>query len=124
MTAKGFAAVTVEQIEGVARICHEANRAYCLLTADPALPAWDDLEEPYRDSCRKGVLGILNGNTAAESHAGWMKERFSQGWILGAPLDRECKVHPNLVRYDQLPEAQRRKDHLFSAIVHAVLDAS
>lgn len=117
----GYGPVTAAQVDGVARICHEANRAYCLLTGDPALPPWDELEESYRDSNRNGVIGVIAGDTPEQTHSAWMMERFTQGWVLGAPLDRECKVHPNLVPYDQLPDAQRRKDTLFLNIVEAVL---
>lgn len=113
-------AVTDVQIDGVARICHEANSAYCLLVGDPALLHWDALEESYRESSRTGVRAAHAGNTPAQLHASWMKERLAQGWTLGA-LDRELKRHPNLVPYPQLPPAQRTKDALFLAIVDTVL---
>lgn len=114
---------TAAQIDGCARICHEANVAYCLMTGDQTLPHWDRLEESYRESSRVGVRGALAGNSPEESHRGWMLERLGQGWKYGPVLDREAKVHPNLVSYDQLPMAQQRKDALFLGIVQAVLGA-
>lgn len=113
--------ITAEQVEGVARICHEANRAYCVMTGDPGLSPWDELEESYRESTRTGVRMAASGSTPEESHAGWMMERLDAGWKHGPVLDRAAKIHPNLVPYHQLPEAQQRKDALFLGIVDAVL---
>jgi len=108
------------EIEAIGRVCHEANRAYCTVVGDPALPSWDDLDESYRESTRVGVRAALAGTTPAQSHQSWLKERIGQGWVLGPVLDRQAKVHPNLVPYERLPEAQKRKDHLFVAVVRAL----
>lgn len=107
-------------IDAIGRVCHEANRAYCAILGDQALPAWDDLEPSYRNSTRAGVLKAIEGNTPQDSHASWMAERTAQGWVYGPTLDRAAKIHPNLVPYDQLPEAQKRKDDLFLGIVNAL----
>lgn len=117
----GVLNVTAEQVDSVARICHEANRAYCVMTGDPGLPAWDELEEGYRESTRSGVRMAVSGSTPEESHHGWIQERLSAGWKYGQVLDRAAKIHPNLVPYDNLPESQRRKDALFLGIVAAIL---
>lgn len=108
-------------IESVARCCHEANRAYCELTGDPALPAWEALEESDREPLRAAVLHAVRGMTPEQAHRRWMQKRLDQGWRHGAPLDRTAKVHPNLVSYDDLPEAQQRKDALFLGVVEAIL---
>jgi len=107
-------------IDQVARVCHEANLAYCQAIGDPGLPHWDDLEEGYRDSTRAGVVGVLKGSTPEQSHESWRAERIVQGWVWGTVLDRGAKVHPNLVPYDALPALQRIKDLLFLGIVKAL----
>src|SRR6266542_2528397 len=107
-------------IDAIGRVCHEANRAYCTVVGDPGLPAWDDLDESYRESTRMGVRNALAGSTPKESHMSWLKERVGAGWVLGPKLDRQAKIHPNLVPYEQLPESQKRKDHLFVAVVRAL----
>ena len=109
--------ITVDEI---GRVCHEANRAYCHFTGDPGLPAWDDLSPDYRASTALGVRLALEGSTPERSHTAWVSERLGAGWVYGPVLDREKKIHPNLVPYDQLPLAQRVKDHLFLAIVQAL----
>src|SRR5439155_16984621 len=105
------------EIDAISRICHEANRAYCVVVGDPELPGWDDLETSYRESTRAGVRNALAGHTPEESHESWMKERIEAGWRLGPSLNRAAKVHPNLIPYDQLPEVQKGKDQLFIGIV-------
>lgn len=110
-------------IDTIARVCHEANTAYCVAVGDPVLPHWDDLDESYRESARAGVRQALAGSTPEDLHASWLKERTAQGWIYGAVLDREKKIHPNLVRYSALPPAQQTKDALFLGIVGALAGA-
>ena len=107
-------------VDAIGLVCHEANRAYCVILGDQALSGWDELEESYRESTRIGVRNALDGNTPEKSHEGWMAERLAAGWVYGPTLDRAAKIHPNLIPYDQLPEAQKRKDHLFLAIVSAL----
>ncbi|SRR6266496_258352 len=104
-------------IDEISRICHEANRAYCIVNDDSVLPSWDELTEDYRKSTRIGVQGVLHGNTPEKSHESWMKERVNQGWKFGEKLDRESKIHPNLIPYEQLPENQKVKNKLFISIV-------
>lgn len=107
-------------INDIARICHEANTALCVVNGDPALPHWDDLEETYRESSRKGVQAAIDGAGPKELHESWRKERTAQGWVYGDTLDRHAKIHPCLVDYEDLPEKQQMKDALFMAIVRAV----
>lgn len=110
--------MTAEQI---ARVCHEANTAYCYVVGDSALPHWHDLTEDYQKSAIRGVeFTLANASTPQLQHDAWMIERISQGWKYGPVLDREAKIHPNLIPYDQLPVAQKVKDQLFMSIVYAL----
>jgi hypothetical protein len=104
----------------IAQVCHAANSEYCLVVGDPVLPPWSALEDSYKQSAVTGVTFALGGHTPREQHESWMKERQAQGWTHGTPLDRGKKIHPNLVPYHDLPEAQQKKDALFQAIVHAL----
>src|SRR5206468_5088738 len=112
-----------DQVNMIGRVCHEANRALCIVLGDPPSPGWDELEESYRQSTRTGVEAALAGSGPAAMHESWMQERLAAGWQHGTPLDRVAKIHPNLVPYDQLPENQKRKDDLFLAIVGALKEA-
>jgi len=115
--------VPPQVIEIAARAAHEANRAYCLSMDDRSQSPWNLVGEEKRESCRKGVLGLIAGNGPRQSHEGWMVERTEAGWVHGEIKDEHAKTHPCLVPYDRLPEPQRRKNDLFVGVACAVLDA-
>jgi hypothetical protein len=113
--------VTNEQrIEACARAAHEANRAYCIAIGDNSQPAWDDAPEWQKSSARNGVAGALTGATSEQSHESWFAEKHANGWQWGEVKDPERKLHPCMVPYAELPEAQRLKDHVFIAVVAAM----
>lgn len=107
----------------IAQVCHEANRAYALASGeDPATvwPSWPDAPQAIRDSAITGVEHALNGATPEQLHESWCASKRADGWTYGPVRDNAAKVHPCLVPYDELPEAQRRKDALFHGIVKAL----
>lgn len=107
----------------IARVCHEANRAYALACGeDPATvwPAWDAAPEEIRESARKGVTAALAGDGPEELHSKWLMQKRNDGWQYGAVRDNVTKRHPCMVPYHELPDAQRRKDALFAGIVDAL----
>lgn len=107
-------------ISSIARICHEANRAYCKTLGDNSHLEWDQAPEWQRQSARMGVDLHLMGDFGPEaSHTAWMKNKIDEGWVYGPIKDAEKKTHPCLVSFGQLPEEQKKKDILFRYIVHA-----
>jgi hypothetical protein len=108
--------------EHIARVCHEANRAYCLALGDASQPAWYDAPEWQRTSAIKGVEFCLAHPTAppSASHDSWLDEKRATGWRYGPTKDPERKEHPCFVPYYELPVEQRRKDALFQAVVRAI----
>ncbi len=102
-------------LETVARACHEANREYCLTLGDESQVPWDVAPAWQQESCYNGVRGVLvDGNGPIESHASWMAEKLAAGWKYGPAKNAETKEHPCMVAYDDLPEAQRKKDDIFT----------
>lgn len=109
-----------KKIEVVARICHEANRAYCHALKDFSQETWDMAPDWQRESARAGVDFHLMGEFGPEaSHASWMNMKLDDGWKFGAVKDAAKKEHPCIVPFDELPKEQQLKDVLFRAIVHA-----
>lgn len=107
-------------IEQIAKVCHEVNRAYCRSIGDDSQPAWEDAPEWQKKSAISGVEYHLNNEVTPEnSHENWMREKETDGWIYGDVKDPENKTHPCMVPYDQLPIEQRTKDYLFKAVVDA-----
>lgn len=111
-------------IETIARICHEANRAYCASIGDNSQKSWDEAEEWQRDSAAKGVLFRIQNPDAPASvqHDAWMQDKVADGWVHGAVKDAVLKTHPCIVAYEQLPAEQQFKDALFVAIVNAAAE--
>lgn len=108
-----------ELVEECAQLAHEMNRGYCLAIGEEPYLSWEDAPEWQRETCREGVLFRLNNPaiTPAESHEAWMARKLAEGWEYGPVKDPENKLHPSLVPFDELPAAQRAKDHLFTTAV-------
>jgi len=106
----------------VAKVCHEANRAYCQTLGDTPQPPWGAASVWQRDSAIHGVehAWANPGATPADSHNSWLAEKEAAGWKYGPVKDPEKKEHPCFVPYDELPEEQKRKDALFLAIARAL----
>jgi len=108
-----------DDIDLIAHICHEANRAYCQSLGDDSQLPWPKAPTWQKESARKGVELHLSGNHwAPASHESWMKEKLEQGWVYGETKDPDKKTHPCLVAFGDLPQAQQIKDHVFRSVVH------
>lgn len=109
-------------LDRIAMVCHEVNRAYCAALGDHSQPAWKDAPEWQQDSAKAGVTAILNNpeTTPEQSHEGWLEQKRADGWGFGPVKDAEKKEHPCFVPYAELPAAQRTKDYLFGAVVRAL----
>lgn len=107
--------------EHIAYVAHNINRVYCEAIGDPVPPHWEDADQSIKESAVRGVLYTLRHNATPEmQHEAWMKTRTEQGWKYGPVKDDEKKEHPNLVPYNELPQAARVKDYLFQGVVNAL----
>lgn len=109
----------------IARICHEANRAWCEHNGDFSQKSWQDAEDWQKDSAIAGVKFAINNPDAGDSaqHDNWMREKLAAGWVYGPVKDANANppTHPCLVPFEQLPPAQQFKDKLFRAIVNGAI---
>lgn len=94
---------------------------------------WKDLLEDARDASRAqadhlvfkmALAGIRPGSEITEwaitddmvetlamtDHERWCAHRYINGWQYGDVRDDFKKLHPSLVSWDQLPEAEKQKD--------------
>lgn len=115
--------------EQIARVCHEANRAWCEINGDESQVPWDEAPDWIRESATGGVhavmLGLRHGfadvlshdDAAAALHVLWMKDKIRDGWTYGESKDPIAKTHPCICPFHELPEEQQQKDRLFLSIV-------
>ena len=108
-------------MEQIARVAHEVNRAYCQALGDNSQSKWEDAPAWQRRSARMGVDLHLRGDFGPEaSHISWMKEKVDDGWVYGTEKNADKKTHPCIVPFGELPVQQQAKDYIFRAVVHAL----
>ena len=96
---------------------------------------WEDLPENVRDAnrmvadhfeikmraigCRLGAIDEVQEINLSEDelevlsimeHGRWWADRALNGWRFGSERDDAQKIHPNMVPYDDLSEADKQKD--------------
>lgn len=108
--------------EKIAKVCHEANRAYCEAIGDYSQTTWEKAPDWQKESAINGVQFHLDnpGASPAMSHDSWLAQKLDDGWKYGPVKDPVEKLHPCCVPYAQLPVAQKAKDYIFQAIVEAM----
>lgn len=107
----------------IAELAHETTAQYARQIGEDAHLSWGDSPEWVRNSAMAGVsFHILNPNaTAKETHDQWLLKKQEEGWSCGPTKDSERKTHPCMVPYEELSTAHRIKDHLFKAVVDAIV---
>jgi len=109
-------------IQDIARVTHEANRAYCATIGDDSQVPWADAPDWQKESAIKGVQFVIAGDfSPRKSHESWLAEKSATGWKYGPVKDAEAKTHPCFVPYDELPPEQKAKDALFGAVAMALI---
>jgi len=106
-------------IEKIAKVAHEVNRAYCQSLGDMSQAPWADAPEWQKTSAVNGVKHhIANPDTTPEgSHNKWLEEKAATGWRFGPIKDAEKKEHPCFLPYSELKESDKAKDFIFRAVV-------
>jgi hypothetical protein len=114
------------EIEQIARVCHETNRAFCQTIGDQTQKPWDEAEQWQKYSAIEGVVFAIStpGAPASTQHDAWCADKVKDGWVWGAEKNAALKTHPCLVPYEQLPVEQRLKGYLFKAVVSAFVQAN
>ena len=116
--------ISEDRIKSLAKIIHEANKAFCEEIGDTSQVSWTEAPEYNHTSAMIGVRALCeNPNlTPEDSHDVWMESKKADGWVYGKVKDRDAKTHPSLVPYDKLSHAEKYKDHLVRAIVLSYLN--
>lgn len=107
----------------IAKVCHEVNRAYCECIGDYSQMPWKEAPEWQRKSAYQGAqFRIQHPEASAQDiHDEWLRYKLMDGWKYGEHKNPALKEHPCLVPYDDLPAFQKTKDHLFAAVISAMI---
>lgn len=107
---------------GIAKVCHQANKAWCEFNGDYTQKEWHECTPELLDSTVRGVrFRLANPTSGADAqHKAWMEDKLANGWVYGEVKNETAKTHPCLVPFEDLPEFQQKKDALFCAIVDAL----
>ena len=109
-------------VEQVAEVCHNVNKAYCESLGDHSQPSWEETPDWQKSSAKNGVrfhMGNPNSKPS-DSHESWMKEKVEDGWVYGEKKDPEKKTHHCIVPFNKLPQEQQAKYFLFTAVVKSL----
>ena len=100
----------------IAKICHEANRQYCIDNQLKTQAEWDELPDDLQNSVVAGVAKIIENPkiTAEEMHEAWMEYK---------EIDVPGKEHPNMRKWKKLSKVERGKYSLFLATVKREMKA-
>lgn len=111
-----------KDLEPIARVVHEAVRAWSIAHEQDALPAWSEAPEWMRSSTRQSVQFVLDHPEAGPDtqHEEWVRQRRADGWTFGPVRDEALKQHPMLIPFSDLPRFEQQKDALVCAIVKAL----
>ena len=106
-------------IESIAVLTHEVNKKWCQLNGDFSQESWSFAPDWQKESAVYGVQFHLDNPDAdaSASHDNWLDEKLADGWIYGDEKDPERKLHPCILPFEDLPEHQQIKDHLFKSVV-------
>jgi len=107
-------------LESKAWFVYEGARLAAMAANAPIVPVkWEEREEPFRNQFIKVIerqCGDQRSNSPEELHGSWVQSYYSMGWVYGEKYDRENKIHPDLVPYNQLGQLERDKDAVFIAL--------
>lgn len=100
-----------------AEFVYNAARIAAIGADAPIVPVpWAERESSFREQFLNVIerqCGPQRSKSPTELHGSWMQAYYSMGWVYGEKYDRENRIHPDLVPYDQLGQLERDKDAIF-----------
>lgn len=107
-------------VERRARFVYDGARLAAEAATAPIIPApWDARELAFRTQFLEVIdrqMGEQRSASPEELHGSWMQAYFNMGWLHGENYDRDKRIHPDLVPYDQLGQLEKDKDAVFVAL--------
>ncbi|MFN7056454.1 RyR domain-containing protein [Hyphomonas sp.] len=112
----------VSRDDRIARVVHEALRAWSAANGQHDIPAWEEAPDWMQASTCESVHHALTHpeESGEAQHAQWLRQKEAGGWRYGPVKDAAAKTHPLMVPWNALPDVERRKDVLLQAVVRAL----
>ena len=117
----------MNSVTEIAKIAHEANKAYCETLGDFSQDHWNCCDQWQRDTVMNGVRAIEKRivTEPEQSHENWLKLKEEEGWVYGKKKNSNkalgALTHPYMLPFKELTHAQQMKDFLFFSIVVTLL---
>ena len=106
--------------ERQAQFIYEAARLAAIAAKAPVIPLpWSEREDAFRKQFLEVIkrqCGEQRSKSPEELHGSWMQAYYAMGWVYGEKYDKEKRIHPDLVPYEQLGQLERDKDSVFVAL--------
>ena len=117
-------ALEEKKIRALAKIVHEANKAFCEKIGDFSQKPWSEAPGYNHQSAMAGIEAVVNNPaiTPSEIHDVWMEQKKADGWVYGEQKDWDKKTHPSIVPYSALSAVEQYKDYLVIYNVKSYLD--
>jgi hypothetical protein len=108
--------------EKIARVVHEAVRAWQAANGQPPAPPWSRAPKWMKQATLEAIAFRLAHPEAGPDtqHVQWMQEKSAAGWRYGKVKDATKKTHPLMIDYGRLPLVERQKDALVAAVIDSL----
>src|SRR3954470_17174449 len=98
-------------IELIAKVCHEVNKAFCEANGDHSQQSWNEASDSQKENSKNAVSYALAKNPTPDlQHEAWVQAKVADGWVHGEVKDAIKKTHPSILPYSQLPHFEQIKD--------------
>ena len=102
------------------KFVYDATRLAAQAAEAPIIPViWDEREGSFKKQFREVIerqCGDNRSRSPEELHGSWMQSYITMGWVYGEKYDREKKIHPDMVPYEDLGQLEKDKDEVFVAM--------
>jgi hypothetical protein len=106
----------------IAKVVYAALSKFDELSHRPTVE-WEGLTDEVRNTYVT-IVDNRSSNlnkTSEDYHNEWVRSMQADGWVYGPEYSTAFKEHPDLVRYQRLPEVVQKKDRLMMAMIDTLL---
>jgi hypothetical protein len=107
-------------MERRAEFIYNGARLAAIAAQAPIVPVeWAQREPAFRSQLLDVIerqMGDERSESPEELHGTWVQAYLDMGWVYGETYDREARIHPDLVPYNELGQLERDKDAVFVAL--------